>query len=195
MCVSLCKLCLHDICRFRAAEIQLENGLLLMYFNGFRMDHGFQVLLTAYPGARRWLDYKKLDLQEFSPGALLLLPDGKRDLIGSDIIIKTCGFHRVISLAQRSHQFLPLTHLESTHTTTIYASTARISVHGLGAVTGSGTSEIVLVRGLAGLIRSNWRVSTDCMELTRLLTIIDTQGTEIGVLSTIHLIVCSVSLF
>lgn len=50
--------------------------------NGFRLDHGFQVLLTAYPEAKRWLDYKKLDLQNFLPGALLLHSDGKRDRIG-----------------------------------------------------------------------------------------------------------------
>ena len=34
--------------------------------NGFRLDHGFQVLLTAYPEARRWLDYTKLNLKAFS---------------------------------------------------------------------------------------------------------------------------------
>lgn len=39
--------------------------------NGFRLDRGFQVLLTAYPEARRWLDYAALDLQPFVPGALV----------------------------------------------------------------------------------------------------------------------------
>ncbi len=50
--------------------------------DGFRLDHGFQVLLTAYPEAKHWLNYKKLDLQYFLPGALLLHPNGKRDRIG-----------------------------------------------------------------------------------------------------------------
>lgn len=50
--------------------------------DGYRLDHGFQVLLTAYPEAKSVLDYKKLDLQSFSPGALLLYPDGKKDRIG-----------------------------------------------------------------------------------------------------------------
>ncbi len=36
---------------------------------GFRLDRGFQVLLTAYPEVRRWLDLATLDLQEFWPGA------------------------------------------------------------------------------------------------------------------------------
>jgi phytoene dehydrogenase-like protein len=43
---------------------------------GFRLDHGFQVLLTAYPEAKRFLDYKELDLRKFSPGALLLTENG-----------------------------------------------------------------------------------------------------------------------
>lgn len=38
---------------------------------GFRLDRGFQVLLTAYPEARRLLDYDALDLRRFYPGALV----------------------------------------------------------------------------------------------------------------------------
>lgn len=37
---------------------------------GFKLDRGFQVLLTSYPEARRHLDYEALDLQYFQPGAL-----------------------------------------------------------------------------------------------------------------------------
>ena len=39
--------------------------------DGFRLDRGFQVLLTAYPEARRVLDYDRLDLRPFYPGALV----------------------------------------------------------------------------------------------------------------------------
>jgi phytoene dehydrogenase-like protein len=39
--------------------------------DGFRLDRGFQVLLTAYPEARRVLDYAALDLRPFLPGALV----------------------------------------------------------------------------------------------------------------------------
>jgi glycine/D-amino acid oxidase-like deaminating enzyme len=39
--------------------------------DGFRLDRGFQVLLTAYPEARRVLDYGALDLCSFEPGALV----------------------------------------------------------------------------------------------------------------------------
>ncbi len=38
---------------------------------GFRLDRGFQVLLTAYPEARRLLDYDALQLKRFEPGALV----------------------------------------------------------------------------------------------------------------------------
>jgi phytoene dehydrogenase-like protein len=38
---------------------------------GFRLDRGFQVLLTAYPETRRVLDYAALDLKPFLPGALV----------------------------------------------------------------------------------------------------------------------------
>ncbi|MDJ0669031.1 MAG: NAD(P)/FAD-dependent oxidoreductase [Desulfobacterales bacterium] len=39
--------------------------------DGFRLDHGFQVLQTAYPEARRELDYDALDLRPFAPGAMI----------------------------------------------------------------------------------------------------------------------------
>jgi phytoene dehydrogenase-like protein len=39
--------------------------------DGFLLDRGFQVLLTAYPEARRVLDYDALDLRSFFDGALV----------------------------------------------------------------------------------------------------------------------------
>lgn len=39
--------------------------------DGFLLDRGFQVLLTAYPEARRLLDYKALRLRSFLSGALV----------------------------------------------------------------------------------------------------------------------------
>jgi phytoene dehydrogenase-like protein len=39
--------------------------------DGFLLDRGFQVLLTAYPEARRVLDYERLGLRPFSSGALV----------------------------------------------------------------------------------------------------------------------------
>jgi phytoene dehydrogenase-like protein len=39
--------------------------------DGFRLDRGFQVLLTSYPEAREAFDYDRLDLGSFEPGALV----------------------------------------------------------------------------------------------------------------------------
>ena len=39
--------------------------------DGFLLDRGFQVFLTAYPEPRRWLDLGALDFQRFFPGALV----------------------------------------------------------------------------------------------------------------------------
>ncbi len=39
--------------------------------DGFLLDRGFQVLLTAYPEVRRLFDLKALDLRRFEPGALI----------------------------------------------------------------------------------------------------------------------------
>lgn len=37
--------------------------------DGFRLDRGFQILLTAYPELVRWFDLDSLDLRRFRPGA------------------------------------------------------------------------------------------------------------------------------
>ena len=39
--------------------------------DGFRLDRGFQILLTAYPEAKRLFDYTALDLKPFRSGALI----------------------------------------------------------------------------------------------------------------------------
>lgn len=38
---------------------------------GFQLDRGFQVYLTAYPEGRRYLDLPSLDLRPFEPGAMI----------------------------------------------------------------------------------------------------------------------------
>lgn len=39
--------------------------------DGFLLDRGFQILLTAYPEAQQALDFEKLELQKFHAGALV----------------------------------------------------------------------------------------------------------------------------
>ncbi len=43
--------------------------------DGFRLDRGFQVLLTAYPELSRQFDVEALDLQSFEPGASVRIGD------------------------------------------------------------------------------------------------------------------------
>ncbi|TVQ52457.1 MAG: FAD-dependent oxidoreductase [Phycisphaerales bacterium] len=50
------------------------------FVDGFRLDRGFQVLLTAYPETQRVLDYDALDLRNFYPGARVRVEDGWRTL-------------------------------------------------------------------------------------------------------------------
>ena len=48
--------------------------------NDFRLDKGFQVLLTEYPECKALLDYKKLNLKRFLPGATVLYDGGTFDI-------------------------------------------------------------------------------------------------------------------
>ena len=48
---------------------------------GYQMEHGFQVMLDAYPKLKETLDYKALDLQTIYPGAVVF-KNGKRYKIG-----------------------------------------------------------------------------------------------------------------
>ena len=41
------------------------------YIDGFQFDHGFQVLLTAYPEVKRYLDVDALDHRTFRSGAMI----------------------------------------------------------------------------------------------------------------------------
>jgi phytoene dehydrogenase-like protein len=50
--------------------------------DGFVLDHGFQVLFSAYPTLAAALDLPALDLREFSPAAHIALGGGNRALIG-----------------------------------------------------------------------------------------------------------------
>jgi phytoene dehydrogenase-like protein len=52
--------------------------------DGFTLDRGFQVLFTAYPAVRRELDLGELDLQSFSPGALIARP-GERSVLSDPL--------------------------------------------------------------------------------------------------------------
>ncbi|MGB5646252.1 NAD(P)/FAD-dependent oxidoreductase [Muriicola sp.] len=50
-------------------------------FEGYQLDHGFQVLLDAYPKAQEYFKYDELQLQRILPGAILF-NTGKSMIIG-----------------------------------------------------------------------------------------------------------------
>ncbi len=51
---------------------------------GYQLDRGFQVLLTAYPYAKKYLDFEALSLQPFLPGAVIFR-NGKQITIGDPL--------------------------------------------------------------------------------------------------------------
>ncbi|WP_419211594.1 FAD-dependent oxidoreductase [Maribacter sp. X9] len=51
---------------------------------GYQLDHGFQVLLDAYPMSQKYLDYEPLELQKFLPGAQVF-HSGKSSIIGDPL--------------------------------------------------------------------------------------------------------------
>lgn len=51
---------------------------------GYQLDHGFQVLLTAYPAAQKYLDFRSLELQKFVPGAAIF-KSGKQIVLGDPL--------------------------------------------------------------------------------------------------------------
>ncbi|MDP5106633.1 MAG: FAD-dependent oxidoreductase [Polaribacter sp.] len=52
--------------------------------NEYQLDHGFQVLLTSYPAAQKYLNYDALELQELLPGAIIF-KNGKPQTIGDPL--------------------------------------------------------------------------------------------------------------
>ena len=64
--------------------------------NGYTLDHGFQVLLTSYPAAKKYLNYKALDLQKLLPGATLF-KNGKAQTIGDPLRSLSLLFPTVLS--------------------------------------------------------------------------------------------------
>ena len=51
---------------------------------GYQLDYGFQVLLTAYPAAQKYLNFDLLELQQFLPGATIF-SSGKQKTVGDPL--------------------------------------------------------------------------------------------------------------
>ena len=52
--------------------------------NGYQLDHGFQVLLDAYPKVKQYLDLEGLKAQYFDPGAIVF-KNGEKQIIGDGL--------------------------------------------------------------------------------------------------------------
>lgn len=70
----------HEAAVVEAAD-RLGGRVHTERVDGFALDRGFQVLLTAYPDARRYFDYDDLQLGTFYPGALIF-KDGTDHRLG-----------------------------------------------------------------------------------------------------------------
>jgi phytoene dehydrogenase-like protein len=61
-------------------------------YEGFLLDRGFQILLTAYPEAQKLLNYESLDLKAFKSGAMI------RDIQKNDFSVMTNPFKEPASI-------------------------------------------------------------------------------------------------
>ncbi|AHJ95604.1 protoporphyrinogen/coproporphyrinogen oxidase [Hymenobacter swuensis] len=64
---------------------------------GFRLDRGFQVLLTRYPEVERLIDYGALHLKAFRSGAVIRLPDGKQTTLQNPLQQPAAAFSALTS--------------------------------------------------------------------------------------------------
>ena len=65
--------------------------------DGFRLDRGFQVMLTNYPEARRIFDYGALNLKCFRSGAVIRLPDGRETTLANPMKQPSAGLAALTS--------------------------------------------------------------------------------------------------
>lgn len=104
----------YELERVGFSPIILESGKAVGgrvrsdYQDGFVFDRGFQVLLTAYPEAQRYLDYDSLRLKKFEPGAIILRPGNTftiHDPLRSPLKIVSMAFSSVGSFMDKIRIF------------------------------------------------------------------------------------------
>lgn len=74
----------RSVCLLEASD-RVGGRIKTDVVDGFLLDRGFQVYLTAYPEGKLQLDLKALDLQSFVPGARLLLENGKSEMFADPL--------------------------------------------------------------------------------------------------------------
>ena len=65
--------------------------------DGFRLDRGFQILLTDYPEARRMFDYGALNLKQYESGAVIRLADGRETTLENPLRVPLAAFSALAS--------------------------------------------------------------------------------------------------
>jgi phytoene dehydrogenase-like protein len=60
--------------------------------DGYRLDRGFQILLTDYPEARRMFDYSALQLKTYESGAVIRLANGKETVLENPMHVPLAAF-------------------------------------------------------------------------------------------------------
>jgi len=65
----------HVDFRLLEATDRVGGRLRTDVVDGYHLDHGFQVLLTAYPACQQLLNYDALQLRRFEPGAIVRVQD------------------------------------------------------------------------------------------------------------------------
>ncbi|WP_055562565.1 protoporphyrinogen/coproporphyrinogen oxidase [Hymenobacter sp. AT01-02] len=65
--------------------------------DGFRLDRGFQILLTKYPEVQHLIDYGALQLKAFASGAVIRLPDGRQTTLQNPLQKPTAAFSALTS--------------------------------------------------------------------------------------------------
>lgn len=73
-----------SVCLLEASD-RVGGRIKTDVVDGFLLDRGFQVYLTAYPEGKLQLDLNALDLQSFVPGARLLLENGKSEMFADPL--------------------------------------------------------------------------------------------------------------
>lgn len=95
--------------------------------DGFLLDRGFQVLLTAYPETKKYLDYKALNLKYFEPGAVIFDGDDSYvigDPMRNPLRVVSMAFSKVGSFLDKVKMFSLTQELKKKSDDAIFSSTS-----------------------------------------------------------------------
>ena len=113
-------------------------------FDGYILDHGFQVLLSEYPIAKKYLDYNDLELIPFKSGSYIY-KQGKQYIIGDPLrnlsFLGSTFFASIGSVSDKSKIFKLSKKLKNKSIKAIFAS---VEITTLEYLKDFGFSEVIL---------------------------------------------------